>query len=64
MPPVFTKLLKVNYKPIKPLCDSPFVIKNNIGIDNIVLVRDAKKAILLAAVFSASLAGFKPRIFC
>ena len=39
-------------------------MKNSIGIDSIVLVREASSATRRALFFSSSVAGFKPRIFC
>ena len=39
-------------------------MKNSIGIDSIVLVREARSATRRALFFSSSVAGFIPRIFC
>ena len=39
-------------------------MKNSIGIDSIMLVRDARNATRRALFFSSSVAGFMPRIFC
>src|SRR5260221_553322 len=38
-------------------------MKKSIGMDNIVLVRDARNATRRALFFSSSVAGVKPRIF-
>src|ERR1043165_2062186 len=35
-----------------------------IGIDSIVLVREARNAVRRALAFSSSVAGFRPRTFC
>src|SRR5689334_12351686 len=39
-------------------------MKKTMGIDSIVLVREARNATRRAFAFSASVAGFMPRIFC
>ncbi|MFM2434181.1 MAG: hypothetical protein RL063_160, partial [Pseudomonadota bacterium] len=45
-------------------CERPFAIKNIIGIESNILVRDASIATRRAIAFSASEAGFMPNIFC
>ena len=39
-------------------------MKNSIGIDSIVFVREASSATRRALFFSSSVAGYRPRIFC
>jgi hypothetical protein len=41
----------------------PVAMKNSIGIESIVFVRDARNATRRALFFSSSVAGLSPRIF-
>lgn len=53
----------IYYRPTAALCVNPFAMKNNMGIESMVLVRDAKKATRRAFAFASSVAATKPRIF-
>ena len=52
------------YRPKAALCVRPPAMKNSIGIESIVLVREASRATRRALFFSSSVAGLRPRIFC